>query len=95
MGRNFTFIALFFALLLVVAGIPQSPGGSPNRYVNPYFLIKLLLISVAVIFHFLVSRRAASWDDVPVMPVGAKLTGCFSLSLWIGVIAAARWIAYA
>ena len=29
-----------------------------------------------------------------ILPVGAKLIGIFSFLLWVGVIAASRWIAF-
>ena len=34
------------------------------------------------------------WDEER-LSMGAKLTGAFSLALWIGVIGASRWTAYA
>ena len=63
-------------------------------YSNPYFLIKIALIIVAVVFHWIVLRIAPKWDEAFPMPAGAKLAACFSLVLWIGVVGTARWIAY-
>jgi hypothetical protein len=78
----------------LVTGFFLFASEATSLYVNRFFFIKLVLIVVAVLFHFVVYRKAARWDDVAAMPAGAKLTGCFSLILWIGVVAAARWIAY-
>ena len=67
---------------------------APEYYTNTPFRIKILLIFLGVTYHTVVLRRAGRWDDAPAMPVGTKLAGGFSLLLWVGVIAASRWIAF-
>lgn len=75
-------------------GLLLFASSAPDYSINSAFQIKILLIVLAMAFHTVVLRRAGRWDDVPAMPAGAKLTGCLSLALWIGVIAASRWIAF-
>ncbi len=67
---------------------------APDYYVNSAFLIKMLLIFLGVAYHSVLLPMAARWDDVPAMPLGPKFAGAFSLLLWVGVIAASRWIAF-
>ena len=63
-----------------------------------FFWIKMALLLVAAlnawIFHWGVYRNVFEWDAAPVTPIRARLAGAFSLTLWIGVIAAGRAIGY-
>ncbi len=62
------------------------------------FIIKLSLLLVAgvnmVVFHIGAGRAIGDWDPVRT-PRGAKLAGGLSLAIWIGVVAAGRWIGFA
>jgi hypothetical protein len=45
-------------------------------------------------FHFLTYRSVHRWDkDVPTLR-SAKVAGLLSLTFWIGVVAAGRWIGF-
>jgi len=48
----------------------------------------------ALIFHWGVYRDVASWDDSGVLPAGAKVAGFVSILLWIGIVAAGRFIGF-
>jgi hypothetical protein len=67
-------------------------------YVNPAFRVKMLLISLAgvhaLVFHRTVYRNVASWDEGGVLPSGAKIAGFVSILIWIGVVAAGRFIGF-
>ena len=67
---------------------------APDYYINSAFRIKILLIFLAVVYHSVVFRRAAKWEDAAAVPLEARFVGSVSLLLWIGVIAASRWIAF-
>jgi hypothetical protein len=72
---------------------------APDYYINSAFRIKILLIFLGLLYHsvvipMVVVPRAARWEEIPVTPLWAKLAGGFSLLLWVGVIAASRWIAF-
>ena len=92
-GANAVTGSLLFVSRAKYYFYPQSES---QLEINSPFLIKLLLIFLAVAFHSVVFRRTARWDDAPplAMPLGAKLVGSFSLLLWVGVIAVSRWIAF-
>ena len=69
-----------------------------KSYYNPAFRFKMLLLIIAglnpLIFHSTVYRHVSLWDESPVAPWRARLTGYLSLTLWSGIIVAGRAIAY-
>ena len=67
---------------------------APDYYINSAFRIKMLLIFLGVAYHSVLLIKAAKWDQAPASSIGIKLAGVFSLLLWVGVIAASRWIAF-
>ncbi len=58
---------------------------------TPAFWIKMMLLAVAVTFHFTVHRRVAQSEPVP-KPT-ARIVAILSLSLWFGVALAGKAIA--
>jgi general stress protein CsbA len=77
-----------------VTGTLLFASKAPEYTANTAFVIKMALISIGLIYHSIVFRTASRWDNLLAMPVGAKLLGGISLSIWIGVITSSRWIAY-
>jgi hypothetical protein len=72
----------------------------PQRYaVNPVFMIKFLLmapaIGLALAFHLATLKDGACWERSAPRRLTAKVIALVSLVLWIGVVMAGRWIAYA
>jgi len=90
--------AWFAFALLVATGFILFSSEATRYYANAVFRLKMLMIFLAgmnaLVFHWTVRRRVATWDEASVPPLGARLAGCFSIILWIGVVAAGRWIAY-
>ena len=84
--------------LQVVTGILLFSSEAVKVYTNPAFRVKMLLIFLAgvhaLIFHWGVYRDVASWDDSGVLPAGAKVAGFVSILLWIGIVAAGRFIGF-
>jgi hypothetical protein len=82
----------------VVTGFLLFTSQATKMYGNLSFQIKMLLILLAgvnvFVFHTLAYRKVATWDDAPIVPLSARCAGCFSMLLWIGVVAAGRWIAF-
>jgi hypothetical protein len=64
---------------------------------NGPFRMKMLLLLLAgcnmALFHGLGMRDVQQWDDRRA-PLSARLAGAVSLLLWIGVVAAGRWIGF-
>ncbi len=67
---------------------------APDYYTNSAFRIKIVLIFLGVLYHYLLLPRLVRREENPAVPFGIKFAGGFSLLIWIGVIAASRWIAF-
>jgi len=69
-----------------------------KAYQSVFFRAKLAMLLLAAlnaaVYHTTIFRRINEWDDAPVPPTQARLTGWISLALWAGVIAAGRTMAY-
>ncbi|HUE54916.1 MAG TPA: DUF6644 family protein [Candidatus Udaeobacter sp.] len=83
--------------LQVVTGALLFTSEAVKVYTNPAFRVKMLLIFLAgvhaLIFHWTVYRDVASWEG-GVLPAGAKVAGFVSILLWIGIVAAGRFIGF-
>lgn len=88
----------FGFVLLAASGFLLFSSEATKYYLNLVFRLKMLMILLAgmnaLVFHWTVYRRVATWDETLVPPLGARLAACFSILLWIGVVAAGRLIAY-
>ncbi len=86
-----------FTVQVITGGLLFS-SEAVHVYNNPAFRLKMLLILLAgvhaVIFHFAVFRDVPAWDEGRTLPMGAKLAGVTSILLWIGVVAAGRFIGF-
>jgi hypothetical protein len=84
--------------LQVVTGIALFLSEAAKVYSNPAFRLKIVLILLAglhaLIFHKIVYRNVATWDEGEVLPIGAKVSGLVSILLWVGIVAAGRFIGF-
>lgn len=84
--------------LQVVTGMLLFSSEAVKLYANPALRLKMLLLFLAgvhaLVFQRTVYRGVASWDDSTVPPLGAKVSGLISLLLWIGIVAAGRFIGF-
>jgi hypothetical protein len=84
--------------LQVVTGALLFSSEAVKMYVNPAFRLKMLLICLAgmqaLIFQLAARRNLAAWDERAAVPVAARIGGLISILLWIGVVAAGRWIGF-
>ena len=80
-----TGVALFWALAL-------------RCYSSPFFWIKMAMLLLAginiSIYHLTIDRRQTEWDTMLIPPIQARIAGLVSLTLWVGIIAAGRLMAY-
>jgi hypothetical protein len=62
------------------------------------FRIKIALLILAginmAIFHISAYRSVHSWNHNLPTPIAARVAGTLSLTFWIGVIFAGRWIGF-
>jgi hypothetical protein len=86
-----------FAVQVITGGLLFSSEAA-HMYRNPAFRVKMLLILLAglhaLIFQVTARRRTAAWNDVATAPSAVRMAGLASLLLWIGVVAAGRWIGF-
>ena len=85
-------------VLAVISGALMTVGQAGEYITNPAFQLKLLLMALAGLnmaaFHLIPWKSVGRWDAGAPTPLAARLAGGLSLALWIGVIAAGRWIAF-
>jgi hypothetical protein len=79
------------------AGVMLFSSKATQYAANPAFQIKMVCLALAGVnmltFHLLTARTRSSWD-LGMPPLPARLAGALSLSLWITVVAAGRWIGF-
>ncbi len=72
--------------------------GATNFSGNPAFRLKLVLMLVAginaLVFTVAAARSGRNWVDAGHVPAPIKAIATASFLLWLGVVAAGRWMAY-
>jgi hypothetical protein len=74
--------------LAVLSGFVMFATDATDYFPDGVFRIKLIVITLAVIFGVVVQRNIPRWDRLPAIPARAKLVAFISLILWIGAILA-------
>jgi len=91
-------IGLTGFVLMAISGALLFYSGPVRAYGNIFFRIKMALIILtginALVFHYTIYKRVASWDRDPIPPLRARLAGLFSLLLWSAVVICGRMQAY-
>jgi hypothetical protein len=81
------------ALLTVLITGPLLFGSDLSRYLkNPAFILKMVLLAVALAAHFTIHRSMLS-GNIRMKPSTQKLVAILSLILWSSVVLAGRAIA--
>jgi hypothetical protein len=82
----------------VITGALLFSSEATKMVVNPAFRLKMLLIGLAgvhaLVFRWIACRDMPAWEEGSPTPLRGKVAGLISLSLWIGVVAAGRWIGF-
>jgi hypothetical protein len=82
---------LFGLAVMLISG-PLLFSSDPDMYyLNRSFQIKMVLLVLAIVFHYTIHRRVAFSGASPAQ---SKLVACISLALWVGVIAGGLFIAF-
>lgn len=80
----------------VITGVPLFSSEAVKIHGNPAFRLKMLLRLVAgvqaLIFQTMVSQKLPTWDER--LPLAAKIIGWSSILLWVGIVAAGRFIGF-
>lgn len=84
--------------LMVITGLALFFANPFEYYHNFVFRLKLAFVFVAAIniflFHYRVQANRARWDNDARPPFSARAAAALSLTLWIAVIVAGRYVAY-
>jgi len=81
-----------FGLITVLLSGPMLFSSDPDMYyLNLAFQIKMVLLLVAIVFHFTIRRKVLRGDLSPDL---GKPVACISLALWTGVIFGGIFIAF-
>lgn len=85
--------------VLAVSGLVQVCA-RPTRYLfNPVFGLKFAMLAPAIVLAVVFQRGSAKdasfWEQSRGRRASARTIAAFSLLLWIAVVMAGRWIAYA
>ena len=82
----------------VITGALLFSSEATHMVVNPAFRVKMILIILAgahaLVFHLATRRTIPAWDAKIPPPAAVRIAGLISLLLWIGVVAAGRWIGF-
>ena len=85
--------------LAVVTGSLLFSSEAEGLYSNRAFRLKMIMLVLlginTAVFELVTRRNIARWDVGRATPLAAKCTGLVSIVLWICVVIAGRWIAYA
>ena len=96
-GRLFPWAWAGFAAQVATGGLLFS-SEAVHVYANPAFRVKMLLIFLvglhALIFHGVIYRDVAAWDEGAALPAKARIAGLVSILIWVGVVAAGRFIGF-
>lgn len=77
--------------IMLITGPLMFSTDAYSYHVNPSFRFKMMVLTIALLFHFTLHRRAVR-PDAP--PVAARLAGAMSLLLWTTVVFSGRFIAF-
>ena len=80
-------------VLMIATGIPLFLSEAIKCYYNNSFWVKMTTLPIAIAFAFTI-RAGATTDAVRNTPRRQALIGAVSITLWLIVAAAGRWIGF-
>ena len=76
--------------VLILSGIPMFLSEPMKCYESYSFPIKMILLVVAILWHFTIQRRWTSPDANRLTPLKGRLAACFSILLWAALASPER-----
>jgi hypothetical protein len=89
--QPWTFCSLI--VILATGVLLFSAEATKSFHSNP-FRIKMVLLVVAIVFHYAVSQRIVGRDSEQPHPILAKSSAVFAIALWVSVGLAGRAIGF-
>jgi predicted tellurium resistance membrane protein TerC len=81
--------------VLLITGSIMIVGEPARSLTNPAFQLKMLMLLIAILITLHFQRNWHNNHSYAQADIGNRLLSIASLALWIGIVAAGRWIAYA
>ena len=94
LARDLDPLTVIGLCLTLTSGALIFTGGAPNYYIVEWFRTKMILLVLALLFHFSVFRKMIRADEGRFHPILTRLSGAVALLLWFGVGIAGRAIAF-
>ena len=94
MRRDVRPVMLTGLSVMVASGALIFTGGAEAYYMGYWFRLKMVLLLVALLFHFTVYRVVTSAQEGRFHPATYRVTGALTLLLWFAVGCAGRAIAF-
>lgn len=92
-GRQLEPVLVTALAILIATGVPLFLSEAVKCYWSDAFRLKMAALAVALAFSFGVRRRVVRAEPEPAR-WRARAVGLCSLSLWLTVAAAGRWIGF-
>lgn len=90
--------ALTGGVVTIVSGMAMYAALPDQLTSNPAFLLKMAALAAALVnawwFHAVLARRMSEWDTTADVPLGASLSGYFSVAMWVAILVAGRLIGF-
>ncbi len=80
--------------LALFSGFMIFTGGAAGYFPGEWFRNKMMLLVLALTFHFTLFRAVIHANEGRFNPIINKMTGVLTLVLWFSVGIAGRWIAF-
>jgi len=82
----------------VVTGTLMFSAEATKSALNSFFWLKMFMIVAAginaLVFHTTVYKQVGTWNRDRIAPSGARIYGCISIFLWLGIITLGRWFSF-
>jgi hypothetical protein len=78
----------------ILSGIPMFLSEPQKCYESYSFPIKMILLLLAVLWHFTIQRKWTAPDVSRLTPLKGRLAACLSILLWAGIGVAGKGIPY-
>ncbi|MBU3602867.1 DUF6644 family protein [Polynucleobacter sp. AP-Kaivos-20-H2] len=81
--------------VLLITGCIMIVGEPARSLTNPAFQLKMLMLLAVIFITLLFQKKWHSNNSFTPVNTTNRLLAILSLALWVGIVAAGRWIAYA
>jgi hypothetical protein len=81
-------------VVMVASGLLLFSSEAIKCYYNAAFWTKMTFLFPALVFTWTIRRKVAAADEGRVKPIWRKLVAGLSVSMWLVVAAAGRWIGF-